>query len=53
MELAVRQKYRINVLATRTGDQLEFLPGPMHRFRREETMFILGANRDVQKFLNL
>ena len=53
VELAVRQKYRINVLATRTGDQLEFLPGPMHRFRREETMFILGANRDVQKFLNL
>ena len=27
VELAVRQKYRINVLATRTGDQLEFLPG--------------------------
>ena len=53
VELAVRQKYRINVLATRTGDQLEFLPGPMQRFRREETMFILGANRDVQKFLNL
>ena len=53
VDLEVRQKYRINVLATRTGDQREFLPGPMHRFRREETMFILGANRDVQKFLNL
>ncbi|MFR2156590.1 MAG: potassium channel family protein [Evtepia gabavorous] len=41
VELAVRQKYRINVLATRTGDQQSSYQG-MHRFRRSETMFILG-----------
>lgn len=53
VELAVRQKYRINILATRREGVLEPLPGPNHCFRADETMFILGSNRDVQKFLNL
>lgn len=53
MELAVRQKYHINVLATKRGDGLEPLPGASHCFQADETIFILGANRDVQKFLHL
>ena len=52
VELAVRQKYRINILATRREEKLEPLPGPTHCFSADETMFILGANRDVEKFLN-
>ena len=53
VELAVRQKYRINVLATKQGGRLEPLPGPTHCFRADETIFVLGSNRDVQRFLNL
>ena len=51
--LAVRQKYHINVLATKRNGKLEPLPGPAHCFTADETIFILGSNRDVQKFLEL
>lgn len=52
VELQVRQKYRINILAIKHSGKLELLPGPGHRFREDETILILGSNRDVQKFLN-
>lgn len=51
VELAVRQKYRINILAIKRNDQLTPLPGPSHCFQADETIFILGENKDVQKFL--
>ena len=53
VELAVRQKYRINILAIQRGGKLEPLPGPGHCFQAHETMFILGDNRDMKKFLRL
>ena len=51
VELSVRQTYRINILATRHGGQLELLPGGGHQFQPDETIYILGENKDVQKFL--
>ena len=53
MELAVRQTYRINILATRRGGALELLPGASHQFQPDETIYILGENKDVQKFLKI
>ena len=53
VELAVRQRYHINILATRGNQVLEPLPGPTHCFTENETIFILGANKDVQKFLHM
>ncbi|MBP3312861.1 MAG: TrkA family potassium uptake protein [Butyricicoccus sp.] len=53
VELAVRQRYHINVLATKRNGILEPLPGPTHCFKADETIFILGSNRDAQKFLGL
>ena len=52
VELAVRQKYRINILATKHDGKLEPLPGPNHTFLADETIFILGDNKDVQEFLH-
>ena len=52
VELSVRQKYRINILATKHDGKLEPLPGPNHVFLADETIFILGDNKDVQKFLH-
>ena len=52
VELAVRQKYRINILATKHDGKLEPLPGANHTFLADETIFILGDNKDVQKFLH-
>ena len=53
VDLEVRQKYRINILAIQRGGKLEPLPGPGHCFQAHETMFILGDNRDMKKFLRL
>ena len=53
MDLAVRQKHHINILATKLDGKLEPLPGPIHCFQASETMLILGDNRDIQKFLHL
>ena len=53
VDLAVRQRYRINILATRSNDVLEPLPGPTHCFSENETIFVLGSNKDVQKFLQI
>ena len=51
VQLGVRQKYRVSILATKRGDRLDPLPGAEHRFQAGETMFILGSNRDLEKFL--
>lgn len=53
LELSVRQKYRINILATKQHGDIQPLPGASHCFQADETMFILGDNRDIQKFLHL
>ena len=47
----MRQRYHINILAIKTGECMKFLPGPDHQFREGESIYILGENKDVQKFL--
>ena len=51
VDLAVRQKYRLNILAIRRNGQVEPMPGPTHRFNSDERIILLGSVRDVQKFL--
>ena len=53
MELAVRQRYKVNILATKLKGTLDPMPGPSHRFQAGETILILGDDRDLQKFLHL
>ena len=38
-------------LAIKTGECMKLLPGPDHQFREGESIYILGENKDVQKFL--
>ena len=51
VELAVRQKYGLNLLAVRRNGQVEPMPGPAHRFSPDERVILLGSDRDVQKLL--
>ena len=51
VDLAVRQKYRLNILAIRRDGRVEPMPGPAHRFSRDERIILLGSDGDVQKFL--
>ncbi len=53
VQVNVRQKYKINILATKREGQVTPIPGADHEFRADETLFILGADRDVQKVLHL
>ncbi len=54
VQLAVRTKYHINVLALKHGDNdMEPLPSTDHIFRGDERMLILGRNKDIEKFLQL
>lgn len=53
MELAVRQKYRINILAAKSEGCLNPMPGPDYAFTGKETILILGEHRDVHKFVHI
>ena len=53
VQLSVRQKYHLSILAIKYQEQLEPLPKPEHVFRAEESILILGSNKDIQKFLHL
>ena len=50
-DLAVRQRYHLNILAIRKNDQVEPLPSPEYQFKRDERIILLGSEKDVQKFL--
>ena len=51
MDLAVRQKYRLNILAVRRNGIVDPMPGPSHAFAQGERVILLGSESDVQKFL--
>ena len=51
MELAVRQKYRLNILAVRRSGAVDPMPGPSHAFTKGDRVILLGSESDVQKFL--
>jgi len=51
--LAVRQRYNINVLATKKGTALDPLTGPEHEFQADERLLIMGHNKDLDKFLHI
>lgn len=53
LDLKVRQKYQVNILATRYMDEINSMPGPDHVFREAEKLFVMGNNKHLSKFLRL
>lgn len=51
LELNIRRKYHINILATKQNGILDPLPSVDHTFMENETVLILVKNCDAQKFL--
>lgn len=51
LQLEVRGRYHINILAIKKEGQMQPLPGPNHCFSADETMLIMGHNDDLKKFL--
>lgn len=50
IQLQVRSKYHINVLAIKTNDHVNPLPKPDYIFEGHENILIMGCNKDLQKF---
>lgn len=53
IDLRVRQMHHINILAVKYQGRLEPLPGPDHVFREDETLLVMGGNKDLARFLRL
>lgn len=53
INLRVRQEHKINILAVKYQGRLEPLPGPEHVFRPDETLLVMGSNKDLARFLRL
>ena len=52
VQINVRSKYHISILAVKIGKELHTLPGANYVFIWNETLVILGANTDIKKFLS-
>ena len=53
VDLDVRRRYNLNILAVKRAGVLTPLAGPGHVFAAGETLLILGARKDMNKFLKL
>ena len=51
MDLQVRQKYHLNILAIRRDGKVDPMPGPNYQFNMNDRVVLLGSDKDVQKFL--
>ena len=50
-ELQVRRKHHVNILAVRVGETVDPVVSPAYRFTGQESIFILGASKEVKPFL--
>lgn len=52
VQINVRNKYHISILAVKMGQKLSSLPGADYVFLGTETLVIMGENTDIKKFLS-
>ena len=48
MELSIRNKYHISILATKKEEKIFPLPHPNHVFERGESVMVMGTLKDVK-----
>ena len=51
VQLAVRSRCHISILATKTGEHIAPLPGADHELKADERLILMGSNKDVRKIL--
>ncbi|MBS6195036.1 MAG: TrkA family potassium uptake protein [Clostridiales bacterium] len=49
IELAVRQKYKVSILATKRDGKIHPLPHPDHIFSPDETLMVMGDERSIRE----
>ena len=53
METDLRGRYEVNVVAIRRGEQLLVPPQPTEKIMEKDVLFVVGANRGVQRLEEL
>lgn len=53
VETDLRGRYEVNVVAIRRGEQLLVPPSPTEKIRAKDVLFVVGANRGVQRLEEL
>lgn len=48
VELSIRNKYHVSVLATRKQDRIFPLPHPSHVFEKDESLMVMGTAEDIR-----
>lgn len=51
IELDIRKKFRINILAVKNGEQVRSLPGADYVFNTNDHIIVLGEQEDVEKVI--
>ena len=51
IELSIRNKYRISILATKEGERAKLMPTADYVIRADEHLMVIGKNEDVDKIL--
>ncbi|MEA4891246.1 MAG: TrkA family potassium uptake protein [Peptococcaceae bacterium] len=51
LQTAVRAKYHISILAIKKNGDIYPLPKPDHEFSRDETLIVMGSNKDMARFI--
>lgn len=51
VEINVRNKYSLSILAIKFNDTLHPLPGANYEFKDNDMLVIMGANKDIKRFL--
>ncbi len=52
-EIDIRRKYNINIMATKMNDELNITISPDVKFTQNQTMLVLGNNKDLQKCFHI
>ncbi len=52
LQVAVRTKFHVSILATKENNEINPLPKPEHRFITTETLILMGHYEDVKKLTN-
>lgn len=52
VQMNVRNKYNLTILAVKYNDTLHPLPGADYMFKENDILVILGANRDINRFIH-
>ncbi|MCD8371738.1 MAG: TrkA family potassium uptake protein [Clostridia bacterium] len=50
IELDVRRRYKINIVAVKNDHMLDPTPSPDYRFKQDDHILVIGSSRDVFKF---